>query len=64
MLRKTCPWCGQEVDTESKDIIKTVNGSRWKGINFTTTMYAHRSCYDKEVIPKIKKSISEGKYEC
>lgn len=43
MLRLTCPWCGTYVNTTSSQIIKTENG-RGK---FKTTMYAHRSCYER-----------------
>ena len=58
MLRKICPWCNREVDTEGKDLIKTVNGSIRNGINFRTTMYAHRSCYERMVKENEKRSHS------
>ena len=43
MMRVSCPWCNQMVDINGPDLIKTVNG---RGI-YKTSMYAHRSCYEK-----------------
>lgn len=45
MLRQYCPWCKQLVSMTSADQIKCVNG---RGM-FKTEIYAHRSCYEREV---------------
>lgn len=45
MRRLMCPWCGQVVNINGPDVIKTVNG---RGI-YKTEIYGHRLCYEKTI---------------